>query len=387
MAEGQAATGSTQYKSYETGNVLLILSYFFLFLIWGLSYFILMPVSFNLISTSCLIIFIGSHRSLKLENAVSTDDDSGNQEDVAKPGKIQKETISADDAYKFPLVGSAALFSLYIAFKYFDKDVVNLLLSLYFSVIGIFTLTSTFSPFMMEFVKNPYKHGTIFTLPYLGEIDATANKAEIISFILSTIFAVFYFKTKHFILNNVLGISFCVQAIAKISLGSYKVGAILLIGLFFYDIFWVFGTDVMVTVAKSFDGPIKLLFPRSFATAEAKAEFSLLGLGDIVIPGLFVALLLRFDVKKACVDPNLAEYLRFPKPYFLVNMVSYGLGLLTTVLIMYYFKAAQPALLYLVPACLLGSILVAVVRGQLWELFAYSEEEPPAKEGGSKKSD
>ena len=29
-------------------------------------------------------------------------------------------------------------------------------------------------------------------------------------------------------------------------------------GLFFYDIFWVFGTDVMVTVAKLADAPIKL---------------------------------------------------------------------------------------------------------------------------------
>lgn len=33
-------------------------------------------------------------------------------------------------------------------------------------------------------------------------------------------------------------------------------------GLFFYDIFWVFFTPVMVAVAKSFDAPIKLLFPR-----------------------------------------------------------------------------------------------------------------------------
>ena len=30
-------------------------------------------------------------------------------------------------------------------------------------------------------------------------------------------------------------------------------------GLFFYDIFWVFGTDVMVSVATKFDAPIKVL--------------------------------------------------------------------------------------------------------------------------------
>lgn len=35
----------------------------------------------------------------------------------------------------------------------------------------------------------------------------------------------------------------------------------MLTALFFYDIFFVFGTDVMLTVAKSIDAPIKLLFP------------------------------------------------------------------------------------------------------------------------------
>lgn len=29
------------------------------------------------------------------------------------------------------------------------------------------------------------------------------------------------------------------------------------------DIFWVFATPVMVSVAKNFDAPIKLLFPRA----------------------------------------------------------------------------------------------------------------------------
>lgn len=39
----------------------------------------------------------------------------------------------------------------------------------------------------------------------------------------------------------------------------------------------------MVTVAKSFDAPIKLLFPRKIPPAPQ--DFSMLGLGDIVIPG------------------------------------------------------------------------------------------------------
>lgn len=66
-----------------------------------------------------------------------------------------------------------------------------------------------------------------------------------------------------------------------LNLGSTQVGMILLWGLFFYDIFWVFFTPVMVTVAKNIDGPIKLLFP----TGASWEHFNMLGLGDIVIPG------------------------------------------------------------------------------------------------------
>lgn len=47
-------------------NLLLTLSYVLLFVFWGASNFILIPVSVNLIVTSTLIIYIGSHRSLRL---------------------------------------------------------------------------------------------------------------------------------------------------------------------------------------------------------------------------------------------------------------------------------------------------------------------------------
>lgn len=150
---------------------------------------------------------------------------------------------------------------------------------MYFSLVGIFTLTTTLAPFFNQFIQSKTVYGKKYELPILGKVDLSLTVAEAIALIPSAIFAYYYFITKHFLMNNVLGISFCIQAIERISIGSYKVGAILLSGLFFYDIFWVFGTDVMVTVAKSFDGPIKLLFPRAFATADSKAEYSLLGLG------------------------------------------------------------------------------------------------------------
>lgn len=59
------------------------------------------------------------------------------------------------------------------------------------------------------------------------------------------------------------------------------------------------------------------------------------------------------------------------------------LGLLVTMGIMHYFKSAQPALLYLVPACIIIPLFLAACRGEFKELWNYSEEhlvDPKGKE-------
>ena len=86
------------------------------------------------------------------------------------------------------------------------------------------------------------------------------------------------------------------HAIQFIFVGNFRNGTTLLILLFFYDIFFVFGTDVMVTVAKSIDAPIKLKFPKDLLADPPK--YSILGLGDIVLPGVFISMCLRFDFLK-----------------------------------------------------------------------------------------
>ena len=70
----------------------------------------------------------------------------------------------------------------------------------------------------------------------------------------------------------------------------------------------------------------------------------MLGLGDIVIPGMFVSTALRFDLSRST---HKAPSLAFEKPYFTSAMMAYTLGLATTMVVMHTFGAAQPALLYL----------------------------------------
>lgn len=93
-----------------------------------------------------------------------------------------------------------------------------------------------------------------------------------------------------------MAVLFCLHALETLFLGNFKNGFMLLVLLFFYDIFFVFGTDVMMTVAKGIDAPIKLQFPKDYSGE--KPSYSILGLGDIVIPGVFIALCLRFDFLK-----------------------------------------------------------------------------------------
>ena len=99
---------------------------------------------------------------------------------------------------------------------------VNLVLSVYFMFVGVFTLTGTLAPFVQLAMTSKEKYGFKKTFPLIGEIDAEFTVAEFVSMVPATIFSAYYVKTKHFMMNNLLGISFCVQSIERISIGSYK---------------------------------------------------------------------------------------------------------------------------------------------------------------------
>lgn len=68
--------------------------------------------------------------------------------------------------------------------------------------------------------------------------------------------------------------------------------------------------------------------------------------------------------------------------YFNTAFLAYVLGLVATIVIMSVFKHAQPALLYLVPACIGLPLLVALVKGDIKAMFSY--EDHPAKEDETK---
>ncbi|KAL8156540.1 signal peptide peptidase-like [Apium graveolens] len=293
----------------------------------------------NVVLTACLTVYVGCYRSVKPTPPT--------------------ETMSNEHAMRFPLVGSAMLLSLFLLFKFLSKDLVNAVLTCYFFVLGIVALSATLLPSISRFLPKNWNEDVInWRFPYFRSVEVEFTRSQIVAAIPGTFFCAWYVSQKHWLANNVLGLAFCIQGIEMLSLGSFKTGAILLAGLFVYDIFWVFFTPVMVSVAKSFDAPIKLLFP----TADSARPFSMLGLGDIVIPGIFVALALRFDVSRSK-----------QSQYFKSAFLGYTLGLVITIVVMNWFQAAQPALLYIVPSVIGCLAFHCIWNGEVKQLMEFDE--------------
>uniref|UniRef100_A0A7N0UVX1 Signal peptide peptidase-like 2 n=1 Tax=Kalanchoe fedtschenkoi TaxID=63787 RepID=A0A7N0UVX1_KALFE len=108
--------------------------------------------------------------------------------------------------------------------------------------------------------------------------------------------------------------------------------------------------------------PMLLKIPRMF---DPWGGYSVIGFGDIILPGLLVAFSLRYDW---LANKTLRS------GYFLWAMSSYGLGLLVTYVSLNLMDGhGQPALLYIVPFTLGTYIALGKKRGDLHHLWSVGE--------------
>ncbi|XP_063003338.1 signal peptide peptidase-like 2B [Elgaria multicarinata webbii] len=187
------------------------------------------------------------------------------------------------------------------------------------------------------------------------------------------------------ILQDALGIAFCLYMLKTIRLPTFKGCTLLLMVLFVYDVFFVFitpyltktGESIMVEVAAGPTDsatheklPMVLKVPRLNFSPLALCDrpFSLLGFGDILVPGLLVAYCHRFDIQ-----------VQSSRVYFVACTIAYGIGLLVTFVALALMQKGQPALLYLVPCTLLTSFAVALWRKELamfWTGSGFAKDLP-----------
>jgi minor histocompatibility antigen H13 len=216
-------------------------------------------------------------------------------------------------------------------------------------------------------------------------------------------------------LANLLAFGYCYGALQLMSPTTFWTGSLILIGLFVYDVVMVFYTPMMMTVATKIDAPIKLVFP-------GPGRGSMLGLGDVVLPGIMIAIALRFDLylhylrkQKTASTPDskeitkpkyeeaagqwgerfwtsgsrevtVADGARFPKVYFKAALVGYSIAMMVTITVMRIWDHGQPALLYLVPG-VLGTLWgTALVRGEWKLMWEYTEDGSLDVEGDGEKN-
>lgn len=220
------------------------------------------------------------------------------------------------------------------------------------------------------------------------------------------------FIAKPWWLTNFIGFSFSYQAIQFMVPSTFWTGTLILAALFCYDIYMVFFTPLMVTVATKLDVPVKLVFPRPDLDDPTKSALAMLGLGDVVLPGMMIAFALRYDLwlfyekkrlatgakgpyqsvtsgwgeyfwtNRKSLKPDLVASFgayadrSFPKTYFNASMIGYLLGLTTTIIVMQIFDHAQPALLYLVPGVLISLWGTSLVKGEVKTMWKYVDEDP-----------
>ncbi|CAF1229027.1 unnamed protein product [Adineta steineri] len=249
----------------------------------------------------------------------------------------------------------------------------------------------------------------------LGPFNVFTICAMIISLTMIIIWYIYRQAEWAWVLQDLLGAAICITVTSVYRLGNMRVITLILLGFFLYDIFFVFITPyipffqpsspkntstITTTTTTTTMSPytvsnvqtivgyrkvarnpsvmeqvalgigtngevVPLLFALPMFIPESEIDpcmtirKSMLGFGDVILPGILLTFCKIFDI---------ASENRWPI-YYVQSLVSYFIGLSLTHVALYVMNTAQPALLYLVPCILLSTIITGLCRGELKELF------------------
>ncbi|KAL0227592.1 hypothetical protein RCL1_003736 [Eukaryota sp. TZLM3-RCL] len=292
---------------------------------------------------------------------------------VRDSDEVSHNQMSMTEAARFPFVAAAVLTSLFLVMKFASKIWLNRLLTVYFVVISGFAMAYMLSSFLSTFFSSKFpgvfkERSLKIKFLFVNE-ELKFDWCLVICLFPALLIGIAYALSKHWILNNVLALVFCLLSANQISVPSFKVGTVLLLGLFVYDCVFVFKTPIMVSVATGLDLPIKLVFPRFpvsyFISSDPEAlKFSLLGLGDIILPAIFIRLVSKYEVSRE----------KHSRVLYTAVMFAYTCACVCAIFVMLKYKHAQPVLLYIVPMLLVTTFIVALCRGELGSLLRFTDK-------------
>ncbi|KAF3660597.1 Signal peptide peptidase-like 1 [Capsicum annuum] len=364
--------------------------------LWKLVY-LLEPAPIALILTAITVSYASAFRALNY----------GKEMERNRDWSEASITLDRSQALMIPIVSSCSLLMMFYLFSS-----VSQLLTVFTAIASASSLYFCLFPYIA-----PIRSRFGLADPFVSQCCSkpfTRIQGLLMLLCIGTVIT--WLVSGHWILNNLLGISLCIAFVSHVRLPNIKICAMLLVCLFVYDIFWVFyserffGANVMVSVAtqlasnpvhtvanslslpglqlitKKLELPVKIIFPRNLlggvVPGYAAADFIMLGLGDMAIPSMLLALVLCFDHRKSKGSENISdvplrkEDISSPKGFKYIRhaLAGYSLGVVTALAAGILTHSAQPALLYLVPLTLGPVIVISWMRKELAELW---EGSPP----------
>ncbi|XP_024031113.1 signal peptide peptidase-like 2 isoform X3 [Morus notabilis] len=199
--------------------------------------------------------------------------------------------ISTMSAVFFVVIASCFLVILY---KLMSLWLVEILVVL-FCIGGIEGLQTCLVALLSRWFKHTAE--SYVKVPILGAVSYLTLAVSPFCIAFSVLWAAFRDISFAWIGQDILGIALIITVLQIVRIPNLKVGTVLLSCAFLYDIFWVFVSkrlfheSVMIVVARGDnsgeDGiPMLLKIPRMF---DPWGGYSIIGFGDILLPGLVVA--------------------------------------------------------------------------------------------------
>ncbi|KAJ3693038.1 hypothetical protein LUZ60_012133 [Juncus effusus] len=346
--------------------------------------YLLEPSSLALITTAISTTYFSALRSLS------------HGRELARNLDFSESSITLDksQALLIPLFSSISLLIMFYLFSSVSQ-LVTFFIALASGSALFFSLSPLVSSLKSKLsLPDPFVSNRCCSKPF--------TRLQLLTLIFCILTVLTWLITGNWLLNNILGISICITFVSHVRLPNIKISFLLLFCLFLYDIFWVFfseyffGANVMVSVAtqkasnpihyvadsfslpglefvtKKLEMPVKLVFPRDLVGGVVnrgvrEREYMMLGLGDMAIPAMLLALVLSFDHRKDKDVEN--NYPSKNKKYIFFALAGYSIGLISALAAGILSQSPQPALLYLVPSTLGPVIFVGWLRNEVRELW------------------
>lgn len=308
------------------------------------------------------ILVVSSYWALHVELSLQTHDGRSWIYAEHMSEQDNNQVITLRTAWSFIFFASAALFLMFLL----SSKLLSFLFAFLFAVTCWDCMNTVLSQWLsmgMQHMVSSQGSSPPLNLSYY---------AEMASLILSTVLCSSWLLNRHsscwWILQDLLAFFLLVMTLTSIKIPNLKVGTILLLSAMVYDVWWVYiqpmvthSMSVMVSIANGPSLPLFMGIP-------SKDGFAMIGLGDIIIPGLLIVFSKLWDAR----NMRIFEAPKGSIGYFWPMILAYVTGLVCTCLALEFdigSQNGQPALLYLVP-CTLGTfVIISLFRGEFKVLW------------------